>query len=294
MAVSDRKLLANRQNAKHSTGPKTREGKRRSRFNALKHGLLAQEVVILSGQGSEDAEQFHRLVANLVSHYAPDGPVEQLMVEKFAIAIWRQRRALRAEGGAIQTRFQRVDVRQRQRESDVEDFIERGDGDGLQEGPLGVAYLIENINRMLTELDEPISDEDLADGKHLASEDARWVKQYLGWDLTILFEQPAALRREIVKGLLVEERDKLVALRIALEREEHDALVAKKAALALPSARACDRLIRYEAAIDRQLHRAISRLESSQQQRGKVAARGGSRQRHDVKFNGDDRSQLPG
>src|SRR5262245_36612113 len=237
MAVSDRKLTANRQNAKHSTGPKTREGKRRSRFNALKHGLLAQEVVILSGHGREDAEQFHGLVASLVSHYAPEGPVEQLMVEKIAIAIWRQRRALRAEGGAIQTRFQRMDVRQRQDESYVEDYIESGDGDRLREGPLGVAYLVENFNRMLTELDEPISDEDLADGNDLSPDDARWVKKYLGWDLTILLtEHPAALRREIVKGLLLEERDKLMALKIALKREERDGLVAKKAALGLPSA----------------------------------------------------------
>ena len=55
-------------------------------------------------------------------------------------------------------------------------------------------------------------------------------------------------------------------------------MTAKKAALAIPSARACERLIRYETAIDRQLHRAISQLEFLQAARGKVGARSGGRQ----------------
>ena len=37
--ISPRKLAANRANARRSTGPRTREGKRRSSRNALKHGL---------------------------------------------------------------------------------------------------------------------------------------------------------------------------------------------------------------------------------------------------------------
>jgi hypothetical protein len=35
---------ANRRNAEKSTGPRTGEGKSRSRFNALKHGMTAQTV----------------------------------------------------------------------------------------------------------------------------------------------------------------------------------------------------------------------------------------------------------
>ncbi len=37
--VSDRKLTANRKNAKKSSGPKSKPGKRRSARNALSHGL---------------------------------------------------------------------------------------------------------------------------------------------------------------------------------------------------------------------------------------------------------------
>ncbi len=37
--ISERKLAANRRNARASTGPKTQRGKRLARLNALKHGV---------------------------------------------------------------------------------------------------------------------------------------------------------------------------------------------------------------------------------------------------------------
>jgi len=43
-ANSERKLAANRENAKKSTGPKTPTGKAFSRRNALKHGLFANNI----------------------------------------------------------------------------------------------------------------------------------------------------------------------------------------------------------------------------------------------------------
>jgi len=42
--ISERKLLANRANAKRSTGPRTEAGKAASRRNALKHGILSSAV----------------------------------------------------------------------------------------------------------------------------------------------------------------------------------------------------------------------------------------------------------
>jgi predicted phosphohydrolase len=42
--TSDRQILANRCNAKKSTGPRTESGKKRVRANALKHGLSARTL----------------------------------------------------------------------------------------------------------------------------------------------------------------------------------------------------------------------------------------------------------
>ncbi len=58
MPISEAKLLANRKNALMSTGPKTPEGKARSRQNALKHGLTGSGVALPSEDQSEIAERF--------------------------------------------------------------------------------------------------------------------------------------------------------------------------------------------------------------------------------------------
>jgi hypothetical protein len=50
--VSDRKLAANRKNAKKSSGPKSETGKRRSARNALSHGLAVSigNIAALRGE----------------------------------------------------------------------------------------------------------------------------------------------------------------------------------------------------------------------------------------------------
>jgi hypothetical protein len=44
--TSEKKAEANRRNALKSTGPKTPEGKAAVSLNALKHGLLSQEILL--------------------------------------------------------------------------------------------------------------------------------------------------------------------------------------------------------------------------------------------------------
>jgi hypothetical protein len=43
--TSFRQIEANRRNALRSTGPKTDDGKQRSRRNAVRHGLTAETVI---------------------------------------------------------------------------------------------------------------------------------------------------------------------------------------------------------------------------------------------------------
>ncbi len=64
--VSERKVQANRRNALRATGPKTVRGKRTVARNAIKHGLLAREVVITAGDGEENLEEFHALIDRTV------------------------------------------------------------------------------------------------------------------------------------------------------------------------------------------------------------------------------------
>src|SRR5207237_9768466 len=87
--VSERKRDANRVNAQHSTGPRTEQGKGNSSKNALKHGLLAADAVNSHLADPGDRAQFDQLVDQMQRLYQPVGLMEELMVQKIAIAAWR-------------------------------------------------------------------------------------------------------------------------------------------------------------------------------------------------------------
>jgi len=84
---------ANQANARHSTGPKTFEGKAAVRLNALRHGLRARDVVL----PGEDADAFEDLWNRVRADLSPVGPIEELLVDRMVNAIWRLRRLARAE-----------------------------------------------------------------------------------------------------------------------------------------------------------------------------------------------------
>jgi hypothetical protein len=95
--ISPAKLAANRQNAQHSTGPKTEAGKAQSRRNALKHGIHAANMFVYG----ENPSEYQELLDALREDLAPQGALEELLVEKIAICVWRGKRVLRCEGGLV-------------------------------------------------------------------------------------------------------------------------------------------------------------------------------------------------
>jgi hypothetical protein len=60
-----KQIAANRRNALKSTGPTTPEGKRRSRCNAVRHGLTAETVIA----ALEDCEDYEAFQAAVISDY---------------------------------------------------------------------------------------------------------------------------------------------------------------------------------------------------------------------------------
>lgn len=99
--TSIKQIKANQQNALMSTGPKTPEGKNISSLNAVKHGIFAREAIIIAGDGREEENEYHRLLAELMIDLAPQGRMESLLVEKIAVNYWRLRRLLRYETGEV-------------------------------------------------------------------------------------------------------------------------------------------------------------------------------------------------
>jgi hypothetical protein len=90
---------ANRLNALKSTGPRTEEGKRRSRCNAIRHGLTAETVIV----GLEDPEDYEAFEAKVIADYDARSAVERKLVLRLASILWRLRRATGIETSLFQS-----------------------------------------------------------------------------------------------------------------------------------------------------------------------------------------------
>ena len=91
MHVSQARIEANRRNAKLSSGPKTPEGKARSRANALKHGLCASTCV------PESLELVQQRSAEWYGSLRPQDEGQAWLVDHVAILSIRIDRAERIE-----------------------------------------------------------------------------------------------------------------------------------------------------------------------------------------------------
>jgi hypothetical protein len=91
--TSWRQFQANRLNALKSTGPRTEEGKRTSRRNALRHGLTAETVI----DGLEDSEDYRGFEAAIIADYDAETAVERELVLRLASLLWRLRRIIAIE-----------------------------------------------------------------------------------------------------------------------------------------------------------------------------------------------------
>jgi hypothetical protein len=95
MMTSYRQIEANRRNARLSTGPVTEEGKKRSRKNAVRHGLTAETVIDVL----EDAEDYAAFELAITADYDAQSAVERELVLRLASLLWRLRRATAIESG---------------------------------------------------------------------------------------------------------------------------------------------------------------------------------------------------
>ena len=93
MMISEKRSQAARANGARSRGPVTPEGKAISSRNALRHGLLAN-IVVLS---NEDAKTFEGVFQMLIERFSPVDDIELSAIEEMAAAHWRMRRVMSME-----------------------------------------------------------------------------------------------------------------------------------------------------------------------------------------------------
>jgi hypothetical protein len=78
-------------------GPTTQRGKQKSRQNATKHGIFSVGIV----RRRESQAEYLRIVQDMAETLQPMGRLEEILVEKLAMLVWRYRRLLQAEAAEV-------------------------------------------------------------------------------------------------------------------------------------------------------------------------------------------------
>jgi hypothetical protein len=99
MTVSEKQQKANKKNAQKG-GVKTEAGKEVSKYNAIKHGLLSEKVVL----PSEDHDSYEDLKTTLKEQMNPADQIEAVLVERIASNIWRLQRLMKIESRTMSSK----------------------------------------------------------------------------------------------------------------------------------------------------------------------------------------------
>ena len=111
----------NRRNSTRSTGPRSPEGKLRSKYNAVKHGMSAATPVL----PGEDPDAFRDRLDAWAEALDPDNVVEQFLVEQAATTSWKIERAHRVETARLAAILRSVPAGQARREIDEAEALGR-------------------------------------------------------------------------------------------------------------------------------------------------------------------------
>jgi len=93
MIVSEKQQAANRQNAQHSTGPKSPEGRAAIRFNALTFGLRTRATIL----PDENPADYSQLWDELEADWQPQNRTERSYLETMVTSQWLLRRLAASE-----------------------------------------------------------------------------------------------------------------------------------------------------------------------------------------------------
>jgi hypothetical protein len=155
MPASVAQIAANRRNSQLSTGPKTDEGKEKSRRNALKHGLTGEGVALPDEDAAEVADRFQAIESEL----QPSGVASRLALRRFAYLSVRLERCERAETAHYAKKIRHADDEFRdERLAVVEQLAKRFTHDPLtsnrrlQRFPEGIDFLIDHWSELKNDL----------------------------------------------------------------------------------------------------------------------------------------------
>ena len=114
-------LAAARQNAQHSTGPRSPAAKQNSKLNALKHGAYVsdenqRQAMLALG---EDPAQFDSLKQELMTSFGPGDALWEKQIDDLAWLYWRRERVQRAQEGLMRRALQGIEEWQHRRQQEM-------------------------------------------------------------------------------------------------------------------------------------------------------------------------------
>jgi hypothetical protein len=282
--------LSGQLSIRKSTGPRTPEGKEVSKHNALRHGIFS-EVTVLPGESSDEYES---LLKGLSEALQPESGLEKLLVEKLAMLAWRHRRLLQVEGAEIQQASEFVEWDRRMQQSHEAEIAKRtlvrhlktfNDRPGLipeMQNPEILEYCVV----LLLELQQSIKSygfnehQDRSTLEIIYGADvnlhATLRNSYFIWLNTSRVSEEERQRKryatpERCKDRMLSEIDvelgRLRDYRKELARIESERTKLEVLRRKVPESANLDRLLRYEASLERAFDRTLNQLERMQRLR---------------------------
>jgi len=270
---------------RRATGPRTIEGKQRSKRNALKHGIFS-EIALLKG---ESHTKYDSLLSGPCEALQPEGKLEEVLVEKLATTFWRQRRLIQAEVAEIRKGidFMQWDQLTREQEELRKICLSFPENEG------GVIHRIENelvfercldlLDALRSRLDQNgFTEPDTAILRKLYGDcrqndlGVNLYGLYLIWRSSAQvseaerlergFASPEECKRKVIEAIDDEIR-RLKRHQKALAAIDTERMKVEAVRRAVPESPALDRLLRYEASLERSFDRTLSQLERLQRMR---------------------------
>jgi hypothetical protein len=279
---TEKQIATNRANARRSSGPITAAGKAKASRNALKHGLLAKEIVIDDGEGAESREEFDSVLLALTDRFDSQGPLEEMLVEKIAVAYWRMRRAYRFEVGLVRKKLD--NTRDQYYHGDPLEIGNKEKRDDEIDARIAEAQRLhrdwQDDKKWFTKMHK--------DGNDLAEiydfeDNWDWVCEQASEFVDESTYTPAALRAALREagwsddriwqchiGICAEQMESLAQQIQDLQKKKQSnrlAVQVRKKLGAVPGGYELDQLLKYEGSIERQFYKAVDQLERLQRMR---------------------------
>jgi hypothetical protein len=248
--------------------------------------MLGRAALVNTGDSRENPREFLTLHEGLRADLRPRGKLEELLVERICVVLWRLRRLLASERGYIMRRTigaHREAIDKMIRKANPAQSLgglEQLTAGEMEGSSMGIGYLLAYLDGL---------EQELSGNGNLCAQTAKRVSRFwagicsrndpLGLELWRLNSSciegsgtgdgctAAETYRKRMLALIENERTRLLERQEVLQDEEVAMIEAETAMQSVPTEQLIPNLAQHELALDRQLHASLDRLEKLQRAR---------------------------